>query len=134
MASATFEYADLIGKPFKWGGRGPDYYDCYGLVEEMSRRIGRKVPDYTSPTVHQHIADLIEQQVSYWTPCEAEPGAVATIRIMVPYEGRMRQLVSHVGMVLPHGKLIHAWQKANGVAVERIAEWERRITGYYRFQ
>lgn len=125
IATLDFSHGDLIGKPFKWGGRGPDFYDCYGLVEEMSRRIGRSVPDYTSPTVHETIAQLIEKSVPFWTPCEEEPGAVATIRV-----GRH---VAHVGFVLPYGKLLHSWELSGGVTREPIEAWKNRITGFYKF-
>lgn len=42
----TFEYQDLIGKPFQDLGRGPDAYDCWGVVLEVSKRLGNNVPDY----------------------------------------------------------------------------------------
>lgn len=42
----TFEYQDLIGKPFKDLGRGPDGYDCWGVVKEVADRLGNDVPDY----------------------------------------------------------------------------------------
>jgi cell wall-associated NlpC family hydrolase len=131
--NVTFAFADLVGKPFKWCGRGPDAFDCYGVVEETARRAGLKVPDYNSPTVHQHIASLIEEQVSFWTPCHPGPGAVATIRVRSMQEGQMRSLVSHVAMLLPHGRMIHAWEASGGVTVERVADWQHRITGFYRF-
>lgn len=31
---------DLIGKAWEKNGRGPETYDCYGLVEEVERRFG----------------------------------------------------------------------------------------------
>jgi len=34
------KYDDLIGKPFKFGARGPEYYDCFGLAKEIFRRHG----------------------------------------------------------------------------------------------
>lgn len=36
---------DLLGKPYKVHGRGPEGYDCYGLVIEVERRLGRELPD-----------------------------------------------------------------------------------------
>lgn len=39
-------FTDLIGKPFEALGRGPDGYDCWGLVMEVSKRFGQEVPDY----------------------------------------------------------------------------------------
>lgn len=126
-------YGDLIGKPFAWKARGPDAYDCYGLVEELSRRMGLKVPDYLSPTVHEDIAALIGRSIPYWTPCAEEPGAVATIRVLHSTPEGMKTLVSHVGMVLPHERLIHSWQRSGGVCVEPLEPWRRRISGFYRF-
>ena len=36
---------DLLGKPYKAHGRGPNGYDCYGLVIEVEKRLGRELPD-----------------------------------------------------------------------------------------
>ena len=34
------DVTDLVGKPFLHCGRGPDAYDCFGLVLEVLRRVG----------------------------------------------------------------------------------------------
>ena len=36
---------DLLRKPYKAHGRGPNNFDCYGLVIEVERRLGHKMPD-----------------------------------------------------------------------------------------
>ena len=36
---------DLIGKPYKENGRGPDGYDCYGLILTVCHRLGIDLPD-----------------------------------------------------------------------------------------
>ena len=36
---------DLLGKPYKAHARGPDAYDCYGLVIEVEKRLGHTMPD-----------------------------------------------------------------------------------------
>ena len=38
-------FSDLIGKPYKKNGRGPDSYDCYGICIEVCKRIGTKLPE-----------------------------------------------------------------------------------------
>jgi len=38
-------FDDLIGKPYKENGRGPDGYDCYGLVLTVCHRLGIDLPD-----------------------------------------------------------------------------------------
>lgn len=42
----TTTFSDLVGKPFAKMGRGPDQYDCWGVVIEVARRVGKTVPDY----------------------------------------------------------------------------------------
>jgi cell wall-associated NlpC family hydrolase len=122
----TIPYDDLIGAPFRLGARGPDAFDCYGLVMELMRRAGASVPDYRSPQVMEEVAASIGRQMPHWTPCEPEPGAVATIRL--------GEHISHVGIVLPFDRMIHSWERSGGVCVERLHTWRRLITGYYRFQ
>lgn len=42
----TVDFNDLIGKPFADLGRGPYAYDCWGVVLEVNRRLGRALIDY----------------------------------------------------------------------------------------
>jgi cell wall-associated NlpC family hydrolase len=123
-----FAFADLIGKPFVLGARGPDSFDCYGLVMEVLGRAGQRVPDLRSPETHERIAALLLDcsQSSDWMPCEPGPGAVVTLRA-----GRH---VGHVGVLLPHERFIHAWESAGGICVEQFHEWRRRATGFYRLR
>lgn len=121
---ATLDYADLIGKPFKYGGRGPDYYDCYGLVKEMFRRLGQNVPDYTSPTEAAKIIALMLSSRAQWKETPKKPGAVALFRLI----GNL-----HVGFVLPYNKFIHTWERSGGVVVEHFYDWEHRVMAYYEY-
>lgn len=122
-------YADLIGKPFEYGGRGPETYDCYGLVSELLWRIGQQAPDYHSPTGLKEIAEAMHNATPLWTPCEPGTGALVAIRIPTRADSR----VSHVGMLLPHGRFIHTWERSGGVTVERLDDWKLRIRGFYRY-
>lgn len=40
------DYKDLIGKPFKDIGRGPDFYDCWGIVLFLYSKAGIVLADY----------------------------------------------------------------------------------------
>lgn len=40
------DFSDLMGKPFRVRGRGPEDYDCWGLVIEARNRFGLQTPDY----------------------------------------------------------------------------------------
>lgn len=118
-------YADLIGKPFKYGGRGPDCYDCYGLAREMFSRAGKTVPDYTSPSEREKIIALMMDRRQVWKETEKKPGTIALIRVPMNL---------HVGYVLPYGKFIHTWEKSGGVTVEHMPDWEKRIIAYYEYE
>lgn len=115
-------YHDLIGARFEYNGRGPDVFDCYGLVAEMYRRSGRVVPDYVSPDKGDLITNLFHEAVKLWTPVEERPGVMVALRV----PGNV-----HVGYMLPLGKMIHAWEATGGVTVEPIKPWRRRILGFY---
>jgi hypothetical protein len=43
------DYTDLLNKPYLRNGRGPDNYDCWGLVMEMYRRMGIELFDINKP-------------------------------------------------------------------------------------
>jgi cell wall-associated NlpC family hydrolase len=124
-APDTSEVADLVGTPFAYGGRGPDTFDCYGLVRELHRRQGVLLPDYRSPSDRPHISALMMNQLQLWEPTSPEPGAVVVIKIL----GR----IAHCGIVLPADRFIHTWEGSGGVVVERLADWSQRIHDYYRY-
>lgn len=122
---ATLDYADLIGKRFEYGGRGPDCYDCYGLVKELLNRLGQDVPDYKSPTEAAKIIALMLSSRAQWKETTKKPGAVALIKVM----GNL-----HVGFVLPYNRFIHTWEKSGGVVVEHFYDWEKRVMAYYEYE
>lgn len=121
-------YADLIGKPFADGGRGPLAYDCFGLLSELCRRRGLALPPEPNPLgvpdKSAAIAAAIER--GEWRRLDApEPYCAVAFRIVPPF-------VTHIGMVLDGGRFIHVRRGAN-VAIERLDSivWRSRIAGYY---
>ena len=116
------EFADLIGTPFEYGGRGPKSYDCYGLVMEMYRRLGIKTTDYGSSSQGAEIIAMMMGRVPEWREVEPKPGC--TILLKLPQS-------MHVGFMLPHKKFIHTTRSTGGVTIERLRNWKRRVLGYY---
>lgn len=122
-------FDDLIGKPFAYGGRGPEVYDCYGLAMEIKRRVGQLPPDFEHPDtpedIHRVILAAKEQFVVIPAPV---PFCFATFTIRYPF-------TSHVGIVLEdRNRFIHVLEKAR-VCIERLDSivWKRRITGYFEW-
>lgn len=117
--------ADLIGTPFKYGGRGPDSYDCFGLVMEMCRRNGHPIPDFGFAEDQGLIAAMMGASLPQWRKTVCKEGAVALIRV-----GRY---ASHVAYVIDDDRMIHAWEHSHGVSTISIAEWQHRIVGFYEY-
>lgn len=123
--SVTANPTRWVGVPFAYGGRGPDSFDCYGLVMAIHKDMGIDILDYDSPSDQEQIAALMATQLPLWkeTPCAA--GATVLFRI-----GR---LVSHCGYMLDDDRMIHTMKSTGGVTIQRIDAWRHRIIGFYRY-
>ena len=106
-------WLDLIGLPFKHRGRGPDAYDCYGLVLEIYRRQGIIIFDTGYPTDQGEQAKLIEGHLYRWKKVPQGPGVVLLFR-----QGALGQ---HVGMQIDHDRFIHATESYNQVKIDRLS-------------
>jgi len=122
------QIADLIGKPFVDGGRGPDGYDCWGLASEVYRRFGKELPDYKiccedAPRINQEM----ETQRPAWLKIEAP-----TIPCLVVMKMGVA-FINHVGVYIGEGKFMHTRDKI-GANIARIDDpnWRKRIEGYYK--
>lgn len=122
VSAQSVEFCDLIGAPFEYGGRGPEEYDCYGLLMEMYKRIGIDIPDYGSSSQGAEIIAMMMGKVHEWR--EVGPILGCTILIKLP-------MSMHVGFLLPYKKFIHTSRSTGGVTIEYLRNWERRVLGYY---
>ena len=116
-----------LGKPFKWGGRGSDAYDCWGLVIRVYELLGRHVPrslTWTSSSTEAITESHLEAlAVSSWERTESPgPGDVVSIGSRLPSH--------HVGVVTPFG-ILHTVKK-HGVVV--TSEAALRSLGYQHIE
>ncbi|MCE5335649.1 MAG: C40 family peptidase [Desulfobacteraceae bacterium] len=127
-----FNYADLLGKEFKYGGRGPDAFDCYGLMIECRGRAGLFMPEgYASTDLPEVMHDSIDHaraNYPFGLLAGPQPFCLVTFKLHPKY-------TTHIGMVLPDGtnvRFIHILPKMR-VGVERLdnAAWRHRITGFW---
>ena len=115
-------WLDLLGKPFKQDARGPEAYDCLGLVLAVLHRLGTPVPDWNSS---EHILALALEQ---WQPVTTpQAGDLILLRSTHPRW--------HVGLMIDADQMIHAHDYA-GVVIERIScfPWQNRVEGFYRWK
>ncbi len=124
----SFQYLDLLGKEFRYGARGPEAYDCYGLMIETRRRTGRFIPEeYPSTDISEAMHDSIEDAKAYYFELPGpQPFCLVTFKLHPQY-------TTHIGMVLSDAKrFIHILPKMR-VGIERLDSpvWRHRITGFW---
>ncbi|MGW6565947.1 NlpC/P60 family protein [Streptomyces sp. NPDC054975] len=94
---------DQIGKPYVWGATGPSAYDCSGLTQAAWRAAGVSLPRTTYTQINAG------QRVSR---SELAPGDLVFF-----YSG-----ISHVGLYVGGGQMIHAPRPGAPVRVAPIDE------------
>lgn len=104
-----------LGSPYRYGGTGPDAFDCSGLVYFVHRRMGLEVPRTAA------------QQFAAATPVKQKdlrPGDLVFFRLA----GRK---VSHVGIYTGDDRFVHAPQSGGEVRVASLEEeyFRRRYAG-----
>jgi cell wall-associated NlpC family hydrolase len=95
-----------IGAPYRYGGAGPDAFDCSGLVAYAYRQAGVVVPRTAA------------QQFAAATPVERRdlrPGDLVFFRLA----GRE---VSHVGIYAGEDRFVHAPQSGGQVRVASLED------------
>jgi peptidoglycan DL-endopeptidase CwlO len=96
-AATAISFAEAqLGKPYLYGGTGPDAYDCSGLVMMAYRAAGVDIP-------------RTSQQQWLWGPqvpaSQAEPGDL----VFFAGSDGTPQAPGHVGIVIGNGEMIEAY-------------------------
>lgn len=127
---------DLIGKPFVRGARGPNEFDCHGLVIEVFKRYGIDFPDVNiAQMAVEEVTKLLDEKIDYhinvlkdWKRIiEPDPPCLVVIK------GDFK-FANHLGVCIGDGKFIHS-KEGSGVCVERMASPIRRnnLRGFYKY-
>jgi cell wall-associated NlpC family hydrolase len=117
---AVLEAAETrIGAPYRYGGAGPDAFDCSGLVAYAHRQVGIAVPRTAAEQFNK--ATPVERR-------ELRPGDLVFFRL----SGRD---VGHVGIYAGDDRFVHAPQSGGHVRLASLDdEWYRqRFVGAGRF-
>ncbi|MFZ2447487.1 MAG: NlpC/P60 family protein [Syntrophobacteraceae bacterium] len=131
--TSVIRYVDLLGKEFRYGARGPDAYDCYGLIIEVRKRAGLFTPaNYASTDLPEVMHDSIEDARKAFPFVELPapgPFCLVTFKLHPRY-------TTHIGMVLGDtNRFIHILPRMR-VGIERLdsPSWRHRITGYWEIR
>jgi cell wall-associated NlpC family hydrolase len=108
-------WRDLIGVPFRANGRGPDAYDCYGLLLEIYRRRGILVTNWQTPAADMEMERLVTRALGLeWRRVDTPiPGCALLFRDV--------GLARHIGVHLEGDRFIHCSARLGQAAVERLA-------------
>ncbi|MFE7859966.1 NlpC/P60 family protein [Streptomyces sp. NPDC057403] len=103
-AATAVQYAySKLGSPYVWGATGPDAFDCSGLVQSAYRSAGVSLPRTTYAQIDAG------RRVSR---SELRPGDLVFF-----YSG-----ISHVGIYIGNGQMIHAPNPAEPVKIAPVDE------------
>lgn len=94
-AAAVQEAESQIGKPYQWGGAGPDSYDCSGLVMWSYDQVGVHMDHWTGDQWNEgaHIATS-----------DLRPGDL----LFFAYNTSDPNTIHHVGMYIGNGQMVEA--------------------------
>ena len=110
-AAAVAEARRQIGKPYQWGGSGPDTFDCSGLTAWAWRAGGRSLP---------HSSRMQYASLPKVNPAEARPGDLFAFG----------SPIHHIGIYIGNGQMIAAPQ--TGKNVQYQPAYRRDLTGVVR--
>lgn len=105
----------LLGRPYQWGGNGPETFDCSGLVRYVHQQLGISVPRTAADQFSA--AQPIEVD-------ELQPGDLLFFRL----ESRR---ISHVAIYAGEGRFVHAPQSGRSVELRTLDDrfYRPRLAG-----
>ena len=123
---------DLYGCPFKLHGRDLSGFDCYGLVIEVEKRLGRTLKDlhaeYTEDNYLQKLDENAESFIKDMELIKTEQPVLGDIILFLDKNG----CSVHVGVYLKRDDFIHC--DGQGVHIDNLESYFRRKWEAYTWQ
>jgi cell wall-associated NlpC family hydrolase len=111
IAQAITNALAQVGRPYVWGGAGPDVFDCSGLIQWSWRQAGVNMPRVSEDQQAWSIPVPISQ---------VQPGDLV-------FFGNPAH---HVGMYVGNGMMVDA--PHSGAVVEVVPVWWSDLAGFGR--
>ena len=104
-----------VGKPYVWGAKGPNAFDCSGLVQAAWAAAGVAISAGTTSQVHDGIPVASLHQV--------QPGDL----LFIPGSLGTARNPGHVGMYAGSGIVVNAYDDKHGVILESLDKWAPQV-------
>lgn len=131
-------WQDYIGKPYRPGGQGPDFYDCYGLIRAIAAQLGFVLPEQsTIESVKMREAIFNNEKNPYLIKVMSSR-AESRDQDCQPFDliiFNLYQFGLHIGMMTEQpDRFIHVSELTKYVAIHRLSEpfYKQNIYGFYR--
>ncbi len=95
-----------VGRPYAWGASGPRAFDCSGFTRYVMKQFGVNLP---------HSSRLQARMGRFVSRNNLQPGDL----VFFATRGRG---ISHVGLYVGDGKMVHASTPRTGVIVSSLSE------------
>lgn len=107
LGQQVVDYAkQFLGKPYVWGGNGPNSFDCSGFTKYVYAHFG-----YTlNRTASSQLNNGVAVSRGEWQPGD----------LIFFYNGRVSTPVSHVGIYVGNGQFIHASTNSYSVQYDSL--------------
>jgi cell wall-associated NlpC family hydrolase len=127
--------AAYVGQPWQDLGRGPNAFDCYGLLAEVYRGVlGIELASYagvyTSANERAEISALLSDAAAAWPWHPIDAGKERELDAVLFRRGGV---ANHVGIAVGDGRMLHVVSGAlSCIESYRAGRWWPRLVGFYR--
>ena len=106
------DISDLMNKPYRENGRGPEFYDCAGLFYEIAGHLNRYLPQYDTPKTDEEKDELfVTVKELHFVRLKGPEDWCAVIFRIWDDDGKEKW---HIGHVLPGcSRFIHITEKTS---------------------
>lgn len=127
-------WSDLVGLPYEDNARGPDRFDCWGLVRYvLLRERGIVLP------LHDGVETRDIGAVSQQMAAQAALGPFVAVSdpaafdVVLMTRSPTTHVPGHVGIMVTSRQMLHVWRRTDSCVV-RLDDYRvaTRILGFYR--
>lgn len=122
-----------IGKPYKLGSRGPDYFDCWGLlIAIFKNELNIDLPDFTSRSANPlQLESVFRESISHCFELNLIEQC-SRPQDMDIFIARRKRAAHHAGLFISGG-LLHISNDRRGVCFDRLINFSEAGYGELTF-